>query len=227
MTLFPSSMRITLTSAVFPTFMLVSSLTVADWTDARCDIYPKGEDHSGVSIPCVFSQRQAYITIVRSDGVSHDLAPYGDNSGNYKDQYGDMVYRNSGLGDRGLIFRMRDESVFVYWDTSGLPGSEDVNNYTAPYSTADWDATTRFNCALGGAADGDCAAGINRVPGNRQAVIAIMRTDGIERVLQFDGDQVVSPGEGEVRAELLGAEWIIKIDDGESYRIPLEAVEGG
>jgi hypothetical protein len=138
-----------------------------------------------------------------------------------------MVYRNSGLGDRGLIFRMRDESVFVYWDTSGLPGSEDVNTYTAPYSTADWDATTRFNCALGGAAAGDCAAGINRVPGNRQAVIAIMRTDGIERVLQFDGDQVVSPGEGEVRAELLGAEWIIKIDDGESYRIPLEAVEGG
>ena len=227
MTSIPSSRRITLTSAVFPTFMLVSSLTVADWTDARCDIYPKGEDHSGVSIPCVFSQRQAYITIARSDGVSHDLAPYGDNSGNYKDQYGDMVYRNSGLGDRGLIFRMRDESVFVYWDTSGLPGSEDVNNYTAPYSTADWDATTRLNCVLGAVVDGDCAVGINRGPGNRQAVIAIMRPDGVERVLQFDGDQVVSPGEGEIQAELLGDDWIIKIDDDESYRIPLAAVEGG
>jgi len=212
---------------MFGLLMLVSSVAVADWTDARCDIYPKGEDHSGVSIPCVFSQRQGYINIERSDGVSHDLAPYGDTPGNYKDQYGNMAYRNSGLGDRGLIFRMKDESVFVYWDTSGLPGTEGVDNYAAPYSTAKWDATTRLNCVLGAVVDGDCAVGINRGPGNRQAVIAIMRPDGVERVLQFDGDQVVSPGEGEIQAELLGDEWIIKIDDDESYRIPLAAVEGG
>ena len=47
---------------------LISPGTVADWTDARCDIYPKGKDHASASIPCAFSQRQGYIAIDRSDG---------------------------------------------------------------------------------------------------------------------------------------------------------------
>ncbi len=39
----------------------------ADSTQARCDIYPLGEDHTDVMIPCTFSQRQGYITINRDD----------------------------------------------------------------------------------------------------------------------------------------------------------------
>ena len=223
----PPTRRITLSAVILLTPMLVFSVTYADWTDARCDIYPKGEDQASASVPCVFSQRQGHVNIDRSDGIAHDLIPYGDNPGNYQDQDGNMAYRNSGLGEDGLIFRMSDESVYVYWDTSGLPGTEGADNYAAPYSTRDWDATTRLNCTLGKVSDGDCAAGINRGPGNRQAVIAIMRPDGVERVLQFDGDQVVSPGGGEIQAELVGDDWIIKIDDEESYRIPLAAPEGG
>ena len=223
----PPTRQIVLSSVVLLTPMLVFSVANADWTDARCDIYPKGEDQASASVPCVFSQRQGHINIDRSDGVSYDLLPYGENPGNYQDQDGNMAYRNSGLGENGLIFRMKNESVFVYWDTAGLPGNKDEDNWAAPYSTRDWDATTRLNCTLGQEVDGDCAAGINRGPGNRQAVIAIMRPDGVERVLQFDGDQVVSPGGGEIQAELVGDDWIIKIDDEESYRIPLAAPEGG
>ena len=88
----------------------------ADVAQARCDIYPKGEDQASASIPCTFSQRQGYINIIRSDGVSHELAPVGTEPGNFSDQDGELVYRQSGLDDKGLIFRFPAESVFVYWD---------------------------------------------------------------------------------------------------------------
>jgi hypothetical protein len=91
---------------------------MADWTDARCDVYPAGEDHTDVMIPCRFSQRQGYVTIDRSDGVTHELAPEAGTPGNFRDQDGRAVYRQSGLGDQGLIFRFPDESVFVYWSTA-------------------------------------------------------------------------------------------------------------
>jgi len=209
---------------------LISPGTLADWTDARCDIYPRGEDHAGASIPCVFSQRQGYITITRSDGVVHDLSPKGDVPGNFRGADGKDVYRQSGLGKAGLIFRFADESVFVYWDTAGLPGSSDANNYAAPYSTRKFDATARLPCSLQGqlmAGNDGCAVGINRGPKAGQAVIAIMRADGIERILQFDGDSVVSPGEGEIRAQRQSDEWAVTIDDVETYRIPLAVIEGG
>ena len=210
--------------------ILVSPSAVADSTDARCDIYPKGEDHSGASIPCVFSQRQGYITINRSDGVVHDLSPRGDKPGNYSDANGRDVYRQSGLGKNGLIFRFDEESVFVYWDTAGLPGDDDENNYAAPYSTGKFDATTRLTCSLQGhvtTGNTDCAAGINRGPKAGQAIITIMRLDGVERILQFDGDRVVSPGEGKVHAQRQSDEWTVTIDDIESYRVHVEAIEGG
>ena len=100
--------------------LLLCEPLMADSTDARCDIYPRGEDHTDQVIACVFSQRQGAVTIMRSDGVTHDLAPEGDQPGNYTDQHGNRVYRQSGLGREGLIFRFPEESVYVYWDTSAL-----------------------------------------------------------------------------------------------------------
>lgn len=92
----------------------------ADWTDARCDIYPAGSDHTDKMIGCTFSQRQGYVTITREDGVTHDLAPVGDGPGSYRDQQGNEVRRELSLGDQGLVFRFPDESVFVYWSTAAL-----------------------------------------------------------------------------------------------------------
>jgi len=209
--------------------LLLSASAMADWTDARCDVYPRGEDHTDVSIPCVFSQRQGYININRSDGVSHDLSPQDDDPGHYRDQKGEDVFRKSGLDNAGLIFQFRHETIYVYWDTAGLPGNNDADNYTAPYSTKNFSATTRLRCSLAdnAAPVSDCAAGINRGPGSGQAVISIMRPDGIERVLQFEGDQVTSPGEGKVQAEYQADEWQITINNMETYHIPLAAIEGG
>lgn len=209
---------------------LISAGAVADWTDARCDIYPRGEDHASASIPCVFSQRQGYITIDRSDGVAHDLSPQGDVPGNFRDAHGKAVYRQSGLGNAGLIFRFVSESIYVYWDTAGLPGNNAADAYTAPYSTKKFDATARLPCSLQGqvmTGNDGCAVGINRGPKMGQAVIAIMRSDGVERILQFDGDTVVSPGEGKIHAHRQSDEWTVTIDEVETYRIPVAVIEGG
>lgn len=94
----------------------------ADTVEARCDIYPKGSDKASAVLGCSFSQRQGYVHIRRSDGVDIDLRPVGDGPGRYVDAQGRPAYRQSGLGRRGQIYRLADESVYVYWDTAGLPG---------------------------------------------------------------------------------------------------------
>jgi hypothetical protein len=95
----------------------------ADTTQARCDIYPKGEDRASASIPCTFSQRQGYVSIDRADGIRHELSPKGDQPGTYVDEKGRPAYRNRGLGSRGQIYRLADQSIYVYWSTAGLPGA--------------------------------------------------------------------------------------------------------
>ena len=94
----------------------------ADSVEARCDIYRKGSDRASAVLPCTFSQRQGFISIQRADGVRHELRPQRGR-GNYLDARGKRVQRVSGLGKRGQIFRFSRESVYVYWDTAGLPGA--------------------------------------------------------------------------------------------------------
>jgi hypothetical protein len=94
----------------------------ADTVEARCDIYPRGSDQAAAVLPCSFSQRQGYVRIQRSDGVVHELSPVAGGPGRYVDANGRLAYRQSGLGQAGQIYRLADQSVFVYWDTAGLPG---------------------------------------------------------------------------------------------------------
>lgn len=68
----------------------------------------------------------------------HELTPVGDTSGNFRDQRGRVVYRQGGLGDQGLMFRLPDESVYVYWNTAAL-NRADENNTTWPFTTKDYD----------------------------------------------------------------------------------------
>ena len=97
--------------------------TQADTVHARCDIYPAGQDQSSAVLACDFSQRQGWVSIERADGVRYELTPSGDVAGNYTDQHGKAAYRQSGLGSDGLIFRLANKSVYVYWDSAGLPSA--------------------------------------------------------------------------------------------------------
>ena len=88
----------------------------ADTVQARCDVYPKGSDRAKSSGLCTFSQRQGFVGIQLPNGKRYDLSPVGDRPGNYKDQNGQAAYRQSGLGDKGQIYRLATESIYVYWD---------------------------------------------------------------------------------------------------------------
>ena len=97
--------------------VITTASVYADSTKARCEIYPNGTEKPDSVIPCIFSQRQGYITINRSDGIVHDLSPDENYAlGTFTDQFGKMVYRQRGLESQGLIFRFPKERVFVYWD---------------------------------------------------------------------------------------------------------------
>ena len=106
--------------------LLCAGVAQADTVQARCDIYPKGQDRASAVVPCTFSQRQGYVTIDRADGVRHELSPKGDQPGTYVDERGRPAYRSSGLGSRGHIYRLADQSIYVYWSTAGLPGAAPV-----------------------------------------------------------------------------------------------------
>lgn len=97
---------------------LITTHVYADSTKARCDVYVNDEVKPHKVIACNFSQRQGYITINRDDGIVHDLAPVENAIGTFKDQNNEMVYRQSGLGTHGLIFRFPQQRVFVYWDSN-------------------------------------------------------------------------------------------------------------
>lgn len=201
----------------------------ADWTDARCEIYPKGSDQLEKMVPCTFAQSQGHITITREDGVTYDLMPVGDTSGDFRDPEGRPVYRQSGLGTAGQIFRLPDESVFVCWNTAASTPSEQ-DNPTAPFSTkysgGDCDATALLRCkAATDSEHGNCAAGILRME-SRQASIVIQSQLGEQLTINFMTDYV-NAANHQVDAKLEGDIWIVTLDNGEVYEVPLAAIEGG
>jgi hypothetical protein len=203
-----------------------ANTSAADSTDARCDIYPKGSDHTDVMIPCRFSQRQGYITIARSDGVNHELSPFGDKPGNFRDQNGRTVFRVKGLGDQGLIFRFPDESVYVYWNTAALEAQTDENNPTWPFTTDEYDATTLLRCRAAGDSEfGICPAGILRME-DGQASIVVQNQLGEQFTINFMKNYVNATNR-EVEARREADTWILDFANGEVWEVPLAAIEGG
>lgn len=193
----------------------------ADSAEATCDVYPAGEDHTKNSGPCVFSQRQGYITIRREDGVVHDLSPVGDTPGNFEDEQGRAVYRQSGLGAAGLIFRFPDESVYVYWKRR----ETSTDSSTAPYSTDDYDATTLLNCrAEPGAQPQQCAAGILRMEDG--ASIVVTAPSGDELTINILPDYV-NTGFGPSESTFEDYQWTVTVPGAGVFEIPRAAVEGG
>jgi hypothetical protein len=177
-------------------------------------------------VPCTFGQRQGNVTLTLPDGVTYDLIQTGDSPGNYRDQNGKAVFRQSGLGSEGLIFRFENESIFVYWDTSALNPVDHSNNWTAPYTTGEYDATTRLRCGLTNSDVMDtCPAGILRMEAG-QASIVITSPAGKQFTLNFMKGYVNS-GAGEVEAHMEGDTWMVIVNGKERYEVPLAAIEGG
>jgi hypothetical protein len=200
----------------------------ADWAQARCEIYPKGSDRLEKMAPCTFAQSQGYITITREDGVTYELSPVGDKPGNFRDQDGHAVYRQSGLGSEGQVFRFLDISLFLYWDTAPLHQSA-KDNPAAPFTTksagGDYDATTLLRCKMATEKQyGSCSAGILRME-RHQASIVIQSQLGKQFTINFMTDYVNATNH-QVDAKLNGDTWTVTLDNGEVYEVPLAAIEG-
>jgi hypothetical protein len=203
-----------------------STSVSAEFTEARCDVYPKGSDHTDVMIPCTFGQRQGNVTITRTDGVTHDLVQVEGQPGSYRDQHGRAVVRElDGLGQAGLIFRFPDESVFVYWDTSALEPA-DPDDPTWPFSTAEYDATTQLRCGMIDAEEmGTCPAGVLRMEDGEGSVV-LLSPAGERFTINFMKDYVNATS-GEVDAQLQGDTWMVIVSGKERYEVPLALIEGG
>lgn len=221
-----SSMRTRTATLLLAAAATFTTSAAADFTEARCDVYPRGSDHTDVVIPCTFGQRQGNVTITRSDGVTHDLVQVEEQPGHYRDQHANEVIRDvSGLGEAGLIFRFPDESVYVYWDTSALEPA-DPDNPTWPFTTAEYDATTLLRCGTVGADElGTCPAGVLRMEGGQGSVV-ILGLAGEQFTINFMQDYVNATS-GEVEAHLEGDTWMVTINGEERYEVPLALIEGG
>jgi len=122
------------TLLLFISLMNISSV-FAETVNARCDVYPKGADHSDVSIPCTFIKNDGFITIKRSDQITHKLKPKKHKAGHFVDQNNNDVYREDGGFEKtGTIFRLKYESIFIYWDTAGLPNTVAKNQSSGAMS---------------------------------------------------------------------------------------------
>lgn len=106
----------------------ISLVAKADTVTARCDVYPKGQDRATASGLCTFSQRQGVVGIQLKNGKRYDLVPVGNQPGNYRDQNGRAAYRQSGLGDKGQIYRLATESIYVYWDPAPYGKNSETQN---------------------------------------------------------------------------------------------------
>ncbi len=114
----------------------------ADTVNARCEIHSGKQSRASASVPCTFSQRQGYVAIQLADGTRHELSPSGDRPGTYLDGKGRPAYRNKGLRSRGQIYRLADQSIYVYWETSAAPAAR-------PALKDAWDSPSKLPAAAG------------------------------------------------------------------------------
>jgi hypothetical protein len=102
----------------------------------------------------------------------------------------------------------------------------DEDNPTAPFSTADYDATSLLRCrAVGETESGNCPAGILRMGGG-QASIVVQSPAGEQFTINFMSDYINATNR-KAEARLEGDTWIVLIDDTDVYEVPLAAIEGG
>lgn len=87
-------------------------------------------------------------------------------------------------------------------------------------------ATGQVPCTMGTEAQRMCPFGVIR-SGPGKAEVHIAPPGGMERTLNFSGNQVTAPGSQSVKSTRQGDEWAVEVNDFERYRIPDAVVNGG
>lgn len=90
----------------------------ADTVDARCDVFPAGDDKATSSGLCTFSQRQGFVTIQLKGGQTIELKPNESTPNAFFDAKGEPAKREILEANRGQVYRLDTQSIFVFWDTA-------------------------------------------------------------------------------------------------------------
>ncbi|MEA5391284.1 hypothetical protein VB738_08425 [Cyanobium gracile UHCC 0139] len=96
--------------------VVVSAPALADSVQARCDVFPAGEDKATSSGLCTFSQRQGFVTIQLKGGQTIELKPNESTPNAYFDGRGEPARREMLEANRGQVYRLENQSIFVFWD---------------------------------------------------------------------------------------------------------------
>ena len=99
---------------------LSTSHAQADSARSECGFSDSAGQRPATTSSCTFSQRQGFISVRIDGGKEFEFSPLGDSPGNYQDQDGAAVYRQSGLGKEGQLFRLPNTYLFVFWNPSRL-----------------------------------------------------------------------------------------------------------
>ncbi len=108
-----------LTTTIVNTTLIFSAK--ADMAKVRCIFYPQGEDKASLSTICDFSQRQGNVGITKPNGVRYDFRVSDQSPTGYIDNNNQPVNRQN--SEDGIIFRTKQESIYIYWDTQNTSNS--------------------------------------------------------------------------------------------------------
>lgn len=89
---------------------------LADTVQARCDVFPAGDDKATSSGLCTFSQRQGFVSIQLKGGQRIELKPNESTPNAYFDGRGEPAKREILDANRGQVYRLEKQSIFVFWD---------------------------------------------------------------------------------------------------------------
>ena len=141
--------------------VVVALPVMADTVEARCDVFPAGDDKATSSSLCTFSQRQGFVGIQLNNGQRIELKPNENTPNAFFDERGEPAKREMLEGNRGQVYRLEKQSIFVFWDT-------------VPYSKGTAKGTT----------NGSAAAGTGSTSENPPEIVPLLL--GIHQV-KFDG----------------------------------------
>jgi hypothetical protein len=109
----------------------------ADTADANCEVLEEGGTRKGASIPCMFSQRQGYISLDLRNGETYSLAPT-DRHGEYQDQGGHKVVRTATGNSEEFKWEGGKKILLTYSGSLGaVPPVSRVVMAAAPGGTPD------------------------------------------------------------------------------------------
>ncbi|MCP9785777.1 hypothetical protein KBZ04_05905, partial [Cyanobium sp. N5-Cardenillas] len=96
--------------------VVAAAPALADTVQARCDVFPAGDDKATSSGLCTFSQRQGFVSIQLKGGQRIELKPNESTPNAYFDQQGEPARREILDANRGQVYRLANQSIFVFWD---------------------------------------------------------------------------------------------------------------